>query len=480
MSHQFEAFKELLQRYRLVWQNAWARRHEMDAPHRQPHELQFLPAALALQETPVSPKPRMAMWLLISFALIALLWACFGKIDIVATATGKIVPSDRVKTIQPLETATVSAIYVKEGQHVKAGDPLIEFDTTSANADIEHLRNAVYDARLQVLRAQALLLDIDNPQDSSPTGKAPSLPALDDIPALRQTQEQALLFSEWQEYNTKQAQLNASLNAKQAEQRSVAESVHKLQRSLGITRQRENDYARLDKQNYIPRHDYLDARQKLIDQEGELASLQQQQLQLTSEMEEVKRQQLALKAETLKNLQDKLREGKQLTVQYQQELIKAEQQGKQRRLTAPVDGTVQQLATHTIGGVVTPAQALMTIVPEDNPLEVEAYVENKDIGFVYAGQEAEAKVETFPYTKYGTIHAEVTEVSNDAINDEKKGLIYTAHVKLDRTTIPVENKTVNLTPGMAVTVEIKTGKRRVMEYFLSPLMEYQSESFKER
>ena len=234
MSHQFEAFKELLQRYRLVWQNAWARRHEMDAPHRQPHELQFLPAALALQETPVSPKPRMAMWLLISFALIALLWACFGKIDIVATATGKIVPSDRVKTIQPLETATVSAIYVKEGQHVKAGDPLIEFDTTSANADIEHLRNAVYDARLQVLRAQALLLDIDNPQDSSPTGKAPSLPALDDIPALRQTQEQALLFSEWQEYNTKQAQLNASLNAKQAEQRSVAESVHKRNSSPGL------------------------------------------------------------------------------------------------------------------------------------------------------------------------------------------------------------------------------------------------------
>lgn len=479
MSQNLAAFKELLQRYRLVWQHAWQRRHEMDAPHRMPHELQFLPAALALQETPVSPKPRLAMWLLISFAVIALLWASFGKIDIVATATGKIVPSDRVKTIQPLETSTVSAIYVREGQHVKAGDPLIEFDTTSAKADIEHLQSAVYDARLQVLRSQSLLLDIDNPSNTK-NSKAPALPELTDIPKLRQTQEQALLFSEWQEYNTKQAQLNASLNAKYAEQRSVVENVHKLQRSLGITRQRENDYAKLEKQNYIPRHDYLDARQKRIDQEGELASLQQQQLQLTSEMEEVKRQQLALKAETLKNLQDKLREGKQLTVQYQQELIKAEQQGKQRLLTAPVDGTVQQLITHTIGGVVTPAQALMTIVPEDNPLEVEAYVENKDIGFVYAGQEAEAKVETFPYTKYGTIHAEVTEVSNDAVNDEKKGLIYTAHVKLDRTTIPVENKIMNLTPGMQVTIEIKTGKRRVMEYFLSPLMEYQSESFKER
>lgn len=474
-----EALLALLKHYRDIWQQAWARRDEMESPHRLSHELQFLPAALALQETPVSPRPRMLMWLLISFALIALLWACLGTIDIVATASGKIVPGDRVKTIQPLDTATVSAIYVKEGQQVKAGDVLITLDATATDADIEHLRNTVYDARLQVLRTQVLLQSIDN--DGSQHAIAiPALPKLTDIPALRQTQEQALLASEWDEYTTKQAQLNASLAAKQAEHRGVMENVKKLQRSLEITRQRENDYAKLDKQNYIPRHDYLDARQKMIDQEGELASQQQQLQQLTSEIEEVKRQQLALKAQTLKDLQDKLREGKQLTVQNQQELIKAEQQSKQRRLTAPVDGTVQQLVVHTIGGVVTPAQALMTIVPQGEALEVIADIENKDIGFVYAGQEAEAKIETFPYTKYGTIHAQVVDVSNDAVNDEKKGLIYTAHVKLAQNTIPVENKTVNLTPGMAVTVEIKTGKRRLMEYFLSPLMEYQHESFKER
>ena len=477
MSNTLTAFKELLQRYQLVWQQAWARRHEMEAPNRLPHELQFLPAALALQESPVSPKPRLAMWLLMSFALIALLWACFGKIDIVASAQGKIVPSDRIKTIQPLETATVSAIYVKEGQHVEAGDALIDFDATDASADIEHLQSALNDGRLQTIRAQTMLLSLDTDNRSK---HEPMLPKFDDIPTLRQTQEQALLHSEWQEFSTKQAQLDASLKTKQAEQRSYGETVHKLQRSLVITRARATDYAKLDKQSYIPRHDYLDAQQKLIDQEGELANQQQQLQQLTSEIEEVKRQQQALTAETLRNLQDKLREGKQQTVQYQQELIKAQQHGKLRRLTAPVAGTVQQLATHTVGGVVTPAQALMIIVPQDNPLEIEAYIENKDIGFVYAGQEAEAKIETFPYTKYGTIHAEVTDVSNDAVNDEKKGLIYTAHVKLDRTTIPVENKTVNLTPGMTVTVEIKTGKRRVMEYFLSPLMEYQSESFKER
>ncbi len=150
------------------------------------------------------------------------------------------------------------------------------------------------------------------------------------------------------------------------------------------------------------------------------------------------------------------------------------------RLAAPVSGTVQQLAVHTVGGVVTPAQPLMVIVPTDDPIEVEAFVENKDIGFVDAGQTAEIKIETFPYTKYGTIPGEVKSVSCDAIQDEKRGLIYSSRVKLERTTVPVESKVVNLSAGMAVTVEIKTGKRRVIEYFLTPLMQHGSESLRER
>lgn len=141
---------------------------------------------------------------------------------------------------------------------------------------------------------------------------------------------------------------------------------------------------------------------------------------------------------------------------------------------------MQQLAAHTVGGVVAEAQPILTVVPDDNALEVEAFLENKDIGFVNAGQGAEVKVETFPYTKYGTIHAEVTQVSHDAINDEKRGLIYSTRVKMDKATMRIENKIVNLSPGMAVSVEIKTGKRRVIEYFLSPLLQYRDESLRER
>ena len=149
-------------------------------------------------------------------------------------------------------------------------------------------------------------------------------------------------------------------------------------------------------------------------------------------------------------------------------------------LTAPVDGVVQQLAIHTIGGVVTPAQALLALVPRENALEVEAVLENKDIGFVYAGQDATVKLETFLFTRYGTIPGKVRVVSNDAANDEKRGLIYPVRVQLARTTMQIENKTVNLSPGMAATVEIKTGTRRVIEYFLSPLLQYANESLRER
>lgn len=150
------------------------------------------------------------------------------------------------------------------------------------------------------------------------------------------------------------------------------------------------------------------------------------------------------------------------------------------RLAAPVDGTVQQLALHTVGGVVTPAQTVMMIVPHDNPLEVEAFIENKDIGFIKAGQDAEIKIETFQYTKYGTIHARVTSVSHDAINDEKRGLIYSTRIRMERGTMEVDGMLVNMSPGMAVSAEIKTGKRRIIEYFLSPLLQYGHESLRER
>jgi len=135
---------------------------------------------------------------------------------------------------------------------------------------------------------------------------------------------------------------------------------------------------------------------------------------------------------------------------------------------------------HTLGGVVTPAQPLLTLVPSDQHVEVEALLENKDVGFVHAGQPVSVKVETFNFTKYGTVAGEVVSVSQDAIKDEKRGQVYNAKVRLARSQLLIDGRSVALAPGMAVTVEIKTDQRRVIDYFLSPLEQHLQESLGER
>jgi hemolysin D len=256
--------------------------------------------------------------------------------------------------------------------------------------------------------------------------------------------------------------------------------VNRLERTLPIIEERADTFKDLYEREVCSKQDYLERERARIEQEGELAAQSEKLHSAQAALTEAIKQRDSLVAETRRVTLDSQRETDQKVTTNAQELIKAQQRHKLMKLTAPVGGSVQQLAIHTVGGVVTPAQQLMVIVPADDPLEVEAFVENKDIGFVNSGQEAEVKIETFPYTKYGTIHGEVKNVSCDAIQDEKRGLIYSSRVKLARTTVQVENKLVNLAPGMAVTVEIKTDKRRVIEYFLTPLMQYTSESLRER
>ena len=275
-------------------------------------------------------------------------------------------------------------------------------------------------------------------------------------------------------------QLQAELNRRRAELETTQDQVVKLEQTAPIARQRAMDYQKLVKENFVSQHGYLEREQARIEQEQDLAASRSKVAETRAALMEAQRQQATLAAETRRQLLDQLNLASQKAASLEQELIKAEQRSRLMRLAAPVAGTVQQLAVTTIGGVVTPAQPLMVVVPKDNVLEVEAMLPNKDIGFVNPGQDAEVKVETFPFTKYGTLHGTVTQVSSDAIQDEKLGLIYSTRVKLARDTLQVENKTVRLTPGMAVTVEVKTGTRRVIEYFLSPLLQTTSESLRER
>lgn len=464
---------ELIKRHADVFRHAWLLRGEMDDPSLNAHEAQFLPAALALRDTPVHPAPRIALWLVMLFALITLLWAIFGRINVVATAVGKVITNDHTKVIQPMEIAVVKSIHVRDGQVVHRGQVLIELDATAAVSDSERLRNEALTAQLEAMRAQAMLSALTN-------GVPPQLGAIDGGNAERMLAEQGQLFGQYQEYQAHQLQLQAEIARHRAELQTTHEQVVKLEQTAPIAQRRAEDYRKLLKDNFISQHGYLDREQVRIEQEQDLAVSQARVREIRATLAEVQSRQATLAAQTRRQLLDQHNLAAQKASSLEQELNKAEQHSRLMHLTAPVSGVVQQLAVHTVGGVVTPAQSLMVIVPYDNTLEIEAMLPNKDIGFVNPGQDAEVKVEAFPFTKYGILHGKITQVSPDAIADEKLGLIYATRVHLDKDTLNVGNKIVRLTPGMAVTVEVKTGTRRVIEYFLSPLIQYSSESLRER
>ncbi|MET1081423.1 MAG: HlyD family type I secretion periplasmic adaptor subunit [Pseudomonas sp.] len=469
------ARRDLLNRYRQSWNHAWQRRKSMDAPKRLRHEVQFLPAALALQDQPVHPAPRIIQWLLMAFAALALLWACLGKIDVVATASGKIVPSGKSKVIQPNDVAVVKAIHVQDGQRVKAGDLLVELDGQITGADVQRLKNDRLAAQVDAARAAALLEAIQSKQPPA------SLAAL--IPEASPAQQQAAqrwLQGQYLELSSQLEQVDAEIEQRAAELHSARGTVSALQITLPITRQLETDYQRLLEKNFVAKHAYLEKQQIRLDQERELALQQSRVQEVSAAQKAAARRREGVLAQTRRAMLDLQSEAEQRSAALAQELKKAEQLDRLTQLTAPVDGTVQQLAIHTDGGVVTEAQPLMVIVPSDQPVEVEAMLENKDIGFVRPGQEVEIKVETFTFTKYGIIHGTVQSISNDAIEDEKRGLVYSTRILLKESHIQVGENLIALSPGMAVRAEVKTDKRKVIDYFLSPLKEYKDESLKER
>lgn len=483
-SVKLQALAELCQRYKAVFAHAWARRVELEPIQRKPHEYEFLPATLALQETPVHPAPKVFMRLILIFAFLLLVWSFFGRLDVVASASGKIVPDSRSKIIQPMEAASVHAIHVVDGQSVRAGDVLIELNATMAQADIDRLKaefqtafldSAMYRGLLDAQEKESTLLEKKSAVLKLDTSQFPET-----ISTMAIDAEKRLATGQLEAYKTRASQLAAVVSRYEAEHRSTQAIVEKYKQTLPIVQQREQDYQRLLDKKFVSQHAYLELKTSLIEQERTLVAEKERLSEIDASRIEAERESRQFYAETRRVWLDKLHEAEQRASSLSQEFIKATSRGDFMRLTAPVDGTVQQLAVHTIGGVVTPAQPLMTIVPTDSPIEVEAYLSNQDIGFVRSGQKVEVKIETFSFTKYGTVDGEVISVSSDAIKDEKLGLVFATRVRLDKNTLLVDGTHLRLSPGMAVTVEIKTTQRRVVEYFLDPLKRHTSEGLRER
>jgi hemolysin D len=455
-------------------------------------EREFLPAALEVMETPASPLGRITMAAIGALVLAAILWAWLGKVDIIATAPGRIIPSGQVKVIQPLEIGVVKTIRVTDGDHVKAGDLLIELDPTTDRADQDRITRDRMQAEIDAARLTAALSG-DADGFVAPAGADPAL-----VEAAKRE-----LIAELSEYRAKLDGYDRQIAEKTAERDEARSTIAKVAASLPIVEKRADIYAKLEQNEYSSKVAGLEAQQQLVEAQHNQALARHQLEGAEAAIAALRQERQGADAEFRRQALDDLAKARQKAAEEAQEQVKTMQKIGLENLRAPVDGTVEQLAAHTIGGVVTPAQALMVVVPDGSRLEVQAMLPNRDVGFVHPGQSAEVKVEAFTYTRYGLLHGKVAGISRDALqaggrdsdrdrtkppsaasDDEseggQKGSAYIARVALDQTAIDTEQGLLPLEPGMAVTAEIKTGRRRVIDYLLSPLLRYRHEGLRER
>lgn len=442
--------------------------------HRSVRESEFLPAALEITETPPSPTARVLALSICGFLLLAITWSTFGEVDVVATAEGRIIPSGRSKQVQPLETGIVRAIHVKDGLKVRAGEVLVELDTTGTGAERERLfrQNATDETQASRLRAELV---------ASETGDALRLfrpPAAADGDLVES--QKRLLASELDEHRAKVIQILDEMQKKHAEAKTISAGIKRLDQTIPLLSERAAARRELSDKGYGSRLQYLELEEQRVANEHERHIQGLKLAETMASVSALESQRQSLDAEFRRQKSAELAEMEAKAAASRQELIKAEQRHVQQTLLAPIDGTVQQLAISTVGGVVTPAQILMIVVPDEDRLEIEAKIQNKDIGFVRVGQPAELKVETFLFTRYGLLDGEVVSVSRDAIVDERQIATFAARIRPMRTTMSIDGHEVPLTAGMSTVAEIKIGSRRVIEFVLSPILRYRQEAFRER
>lgn len=465
-----------------AWRMAWAdQQHQRRTVGCKGREAEFLPAVLEIQDSPPSPLGRAIGGTIITVFLAGLVWSCIGKIDIVAVAQGKIIPSGYSKVIQPLESGVIRAIHVKDGQAVRQGEVLIELDATVNAAEGERLTNEYWSAVVQAARLRALIAGRN--ALNAPTRADPKFVAV----------QQQMLRNQSAEHQARVEAAQHVIAQRKAALAATLTSIARLQETVPIQTERATSFRQLLTDEYASRMEFLAAEKQRVEEVQELARLQEVSGQDRAALAEAEQNYQVLISEFQKSRHDELNEQEMKAASLYQQLVQATRRTGLQKLTASIDGKVQQLAVHTLGGVVTPAQQLLLIVPDEHYVEAEVMVENKDIGFVKEGQPVEMKIETFPFTRYGLVDGRIINVSNDAVQVDKSGqvvpstssqqggaLVYATRVSLATAVIQVDGKPVKLSPGMAVTAEIKTGTRRLIEFFLSPLLKSVQETARER
>jgi hemolysin D len=462
-------------------------------PELTPLEREFLPPLLEIQETPPSPGQRRLLWTLVSLVAALVIWAWVGKVSIVSTAPGKFIPDGRVKQLQPLETSIVNAIHVKEGQHVHQGELLLELDPSISSAEMQANADKYGFNRLEQARLTAELTH-GRPQFAA-TGQSKERIAMEEQTRRAREQSQA----------AKLAQAQATVEEKIQALAAAEATLNKYRETTEIAAERESSARPLVDTGAISRIDYLQLKQTLAENTNDLAAQRKTVEQARAAEVEAEHNVEQVKSDRVADIYNDLNQRVTNEPALKGDLDKSKELYALKWLRAPVSGVVQKIDVTTIGQVVTPAQSLVTIVPDGTPLIVEASISNQDIGYVKPGQSVEIKVDTFPFQKYGSLKGTLVWVSADAedkdtaskdldtrsgaqanddsraaANNPNSGYVYKVHIRTESSQFIVDGAERPIQSGMTVQADIVTDRRRVIDFFLSPVTKYLDEGLKVR
>lgn len=435
-------------------------------------EVDFLPAALEVIERPVSPTARVTTWVLLVGLLITCAWLIFGRVDVIVSASGKIIPTGNIKIIQSAGSGVVHAIHVRDGDVVKKGQPLVDLDPTLSGADLAQAQKGLLAAELDAARNQAIAdaLAGRGLHFSPPPGVDPQVAVI----------QRRLIEAQLAEVEATTAGLNSARGSASADAQAATAQVDKLNATLPILDNELANMQRLDAKGYAPGLRLLELQRTRRQEAGDRDVALAQRVRGQAEAHKFADQANETRELARRTALTDLAKAQSEAILRREEVTKASQKSQFQRLIAPVDGTIQQLALHTIGGVVESARSLMVIVPNQDGLEIEARILNKDIGFVRVGQPVAVKLEAFPFTRYGTVPGFIKSLTRDAVPDQKLGSVYVATIGLKQAFIAVDGRNVPLGAGLAATADVRTGSRPIISYLISPLQRSVSQAAHER
>ena len=425
---------------------------------------EFKPVLSEIEEAPVSPLGRFTFWIIISIMLVTVLWLTIGKVDIVVSARGMVIADGESKIVQPLDTGVISNILVKEGDFVKKGQILMEIDPATTEPELESVQKNLKDTLIEIDRLKATASG-----NNFSTGTEESETAL-----IQQSLYNSSIAAKQNQIEVKklellkiQDELNASKSELTTKQQILDSTLDKEKRMKNVL-----DIIAYDEyQNVV--NEVKNLKSEVTKLKYKISELNSQKIQTLKEINAIEEE---FKAANLEKLADKTKAANELQANADLIIFKNTKQ----KITSPCDGYVDKLFIHTLGGVVTPAQELFAITPSDTPILVKATVLNQDIGFVKENMPVSIKIDTFNFQKYGLIDGEVKTVSKNSINDENLGPVYEVYITPLTQTLKVEGKYESIRTGMGLTAEINIGKRRIIEFFIYPLIKYLDEGMSVR